>query len=104
MSEIFLFRDQHGIRLGEPPLCFVDFLFQRGGVYRTFIDIEQSYVVERYLMEKDDELDQVRIRLLPEGLFTPPEEVVEQRCDVVRQSVCVEVVVKRVVAIFRIET
>ncbi len=76
MLEIFLLRNQHGIRLGESALCFVDFLFERGGVNRAFVDIEESYVVERDLMEKDDELHQIRVCLLPEGFLAPPEEVV----------------------------
>src|SRR4029077_4454429 len=75
MLEILFFRNQHGISLGQPALCFIDFLFERGGVYRAFIDIEQSDVVERYLVEKDDEFDQIRIRLLPEGFLAAPEEI-----------------------------
>jgi hypothetical protein len=76
MLEIFLLRNQHGIRLGESALCFVDFLFERGGVNRAFVDIEQGYVVERDLVKKDDELDKVRVCLLPERFLAPPEEVV----------------------------
>ena len=54
-------------------------------------------------MQEDDEFDQIRVCLLPEGFLASAEEVVQQRCDVVRQSVGVEVVVERVVAIFGIE-
>ena len=44
-------------------------------------------------MKKDDELNQVRIGLLPERLLASPEEVVEKRGDIVRQSVRVKVAV-----------
>ena len=47
-----------------------------GGVDRAFVDIEQGYVVEGDLVKKDDELDEVRVCLLPEGFLAPPEEVV----------------------------
>src|SRR5260221_13717352 len=55
-------------------------------------------------MNKDDEFDEVGVRLLPEGLLSTSEKVVQERGDVVRQGVGVEVVVERVVAVLGIET
>ena len=55
-------------------------------------------------MKKDDELDEVGVGLLPEGLLAPAEKVVQKRGDVVREGVRVQVVVERVVAVLGIET
>src|SRR6266851_5799892 len=65
----------------------------------TTIDIEQGHVVVGDLMKKDDELDQIRVGLLPEGLFSFAEEIVQKRSDAEGQGVGVEVIVERVVAI-----
>ena len=55
-------------------------------------------------MEKDDELHEVGICLLPEGLFAAPKQVVDVRGgDAVGERVGVETVVERVVAILGIE-
>ena len=51
-------------------------------------------------MKKDDEFDEVGVRLLPEGLLSTSEKVVQKRGDVVREGVGVEVIVERVVAVF----
>src|SRR5207245_5749800 len=56
------------------------------------------------LMKKDDEFDEVGVRLLPEGFLSTPEKVVQKRGDVVREGVGVEVVMERVVAVLGIET
>src|SRR5258708_9429251 len=55
-------------------------------------------------MKRDDEFDEVGVRLLPEGLLSTSEKVVQERGDVVREGVGVEVVVERVVAVLGIET
>ena len=70
---------------------------------RALIDIEEGDVVVGDLMKKDDELDEVRVRLLPEGFLAAAEEIVQERGDVVSEGVGVEVIVKRVVAVFGIE-
>ena len=54
-------------------------------------------------MKKNDEFDEVGVRLLPERLFAAAEKVVQKRSDVIRQSVGVQIVVERVVAVFGIE-
>src|SRR5258706_6528811 len=54
-------------------------------------------------MNKDDEFDEVGVRLLPEGLLSTSEKVVQERGDVVREGVGVEVVVEWVVAVLGIE-
>src|SRR5258708_21891212 len=70
----------------------------------ALVDIEEGYVVVGGLMKKDDEFDEVGVRLLPEGLLSTSEKVVQERGDVVRKGVGVEVVVERVVAVLGIET
>src|SRR5258708_26376854 len=70
----------------------------------ALVDIEEGYVVVGGLMKKDDEFDEVGVRLLPEGLLSTSEKVVQERGDVVREGVGVEVVVERVVAVLGIET
>ena len=66
------------------------------------IDIEEGHIVVCDLMKKDDEFDEVSVRLLPERFLPTSEKVIQKRGNVVRKSVCVEIVVKRVVAIFGI--
>ena len=51
--------------------------------------------------QEDHELQQVGVCLLPERFLRLAEQVVQQRCDGVRDSVRVEIVVQRVVAIVR---
>src|SRR5260370_28565285 len=55
-------------------------------------------------MKKNDEFDEVGVRLLPEGLLSTSEKVVQERGDVVREGVGVEVVVERFVGVLGIET
>ena len=57
------------------PFGFGDFPFERLGVNRAFVDIEQRDVVERDLMEKDDELYEVGVSLLPERFLAPPKRL-----------------------------
>ena len=54
-------------------------------------------------MKKDDELDQIRVRLLPEGFLATAKQVVQKGCDAEGQRVGVQVVVEGVVAVFGIE-
>ena len=54
-------------------------------------------------MKKDDELDEVRVRLLPERFLATAKQVVQQRRDAEGQGVGVQVVVKGVVSVFGIE-
>src|SRR6202051_2273061 len=54
-------------------------------------------------MKKNDELDEIRVGLLPERFLASPEEVIQERSDVVGQSVRVEIVVQGIVPILGIE-
>jgi hypothetical protein len=54
-------------------------------------------------VKQDDELHEVRVSLLPEWLLSFAEEVVEERSDTVGEGVSVQVVVKRVVSVFRMK-
>ena len=86
---------EHLARLRANPVL------QQGRIDRAFVDIEQGHVVVQRLVQQDDELDEVGVRLLPERLFALAEQVVQQRGDAVRQRVRVEIVVQRVVAKLR---
>src|SRR5438046_6104237 len=70
----------------------------------ALVDIEEGYVVVGGLMKKDDEFDEVGVRLLPEGLLSTSEKVVQERGDVVSEGVGVEVIVERAEALLAIET
>src|SRR5258708_5355856 len=49
-------------------------------------------------MQDDDELDEVRVSLLPKGFFALAKQVVQKGCDSVGQGVAFEIVVKRIVS------
>src|SRR5579859_6306868 len=67
------------------------------------VDIEEGHVVVGGLMKKDDELHEIGVRLLPEWFLAAAKEIVQERSDVVREGVSVQVAVKRVVAVLGIE-
>ena len=67
------------------------------GIDGAFVNIEQRHVVVEHLVQQDDELDQVRVGLLPERFLALAEEVVQQTRDAVRQRICLQIVVQRVV-------
>ena len=77
--------------------------FQKFGVDGAFVDVEQGHVVVSDLVQLDDELDEVRVGLLPERLLAFAEQIVQQRRDVVGQCVGVEIVVQRVVAVVGVQ-
>ena len=83
--------------LGDP-------VFEERWRDRALVDIEEGDVVVGDLVKKDDELHEVGVGLLPEGLLATAKEVVQERGDVVGEGVGVQVVVKRVVAVLGIET
>jgi len=68
-------------------------------VDRVVINLGQRRVSIDDLPQQDQELHEVRVRLLPEGLFATAVQVVEERRDRVRQGVRFEIVVQRVVAV-----
>ena len=82
---------------------FPDALLEEVRVDGALVDVEERHVAAQHLVEQDDELDEVRVGLLPEGLLAAPVEVIEERGDPVGESVGVEVVVKRIVAVLGLE-
>ena len=80
-----------------------DPLFEERRRDGALVDIEEGDVVVGDLVKKDDELDEIRVRLLPEGFLAATKQIVQERSDVVREGIGVEVVVKRVVAVLGIE-
>jgi hypothetical protein len=54
-------------------------------------------------VKEDDEFHEIGVGLLPEGFLAPAEEVVQQRSDVVREGIGIEVVVKGVVTVLGFE-
>ena len=68
-------------------------------VDRALVDVEERHVVVEHLVQQDDELDQVRVGLLPERFLAPAKEVVQETGDAVGQRVGIEVVVERVVPV-----
>ncbi len=67
------------------------------------VNLRERRVAHREAPEQDHELEQVRVRHLPERLLRLAEEIVEQRGDGVGHRVGVQVVLERVVADTRIE-
>src|SRR5258708_1685488 len=101
---IDLRRDGHVVVSENDVLGLRDPFFEQRRRDGALVDIEEGYVVVGGLMKKNDEFDEVGVRLLPEGLLSTSEKVVQERGDVVREGVGVEVVVERVVAVLGIET
>src|SRR5229473_7880 len=104
MLDIDFLGNKHGIRLAQPALCLFQFLFEDGGRDRALVNVEQGHVAICDLMEKDDEFNEVCVRLLPEGFLAPAEEVVQERRNVVGQRVSVEVIIQGVVAVLGAKT
>jgi hypothetical protein len=96
--------DQPAAVAGEAPLAVRDAGAQLVRVDDVLVHLEERHVVVEDLVQQDHELDQVRARLLPEGLLPAPEQVGHQRGDAVGQRVGVEIVVERVVAVHGRET
>src|SRR5229473_4749834 len=84
-------------------LGFLNTFFEERRRDGALVDIEERDVVVGNLVKKDDELDEIGVRLLPEGFLASAKEIVQERGDVVREGVRVQVVVERVVAVFGIE-
>src|SRR5713101_2787672 len=68
-QQVFLFKQTVG---------FLDSAFQEPRVDRAFVDFKKRHVAVKDLVQQDDELDEVRIGLLPKRLFAAAKEVVEQ--------------------------
>ena len=77
----------------ELALGFLNSGFKQFWVDGAFVNVKQGHVVVGDLVKLDDELDEVGVGLLPEGFLAFTEEIVKERCDVVRERVSVEVVV-----------
>jgi hypothetical protein len=101
---IDLRRDGHIMASENDVLGLRDPFFEERRRDGALVDIEEGNVVVGSLMKKDDELDEVSVGLLPEGLLATAEKVVQERRNVVRQCVRFQVIVERVVTVFGIET
>ncbi len=97
-------RDGHVMASENDVFGLRDPVFEERRRDRALVDIEEGDVVVGDLVKKDDELHEIGVRLLPEGLLAAAEKIVQKRGDVVGESVGVEIVVKRVVAVLGIET
>jgi hypothetical protein len=100
---IDLRRDGYVVASENDLLGLHDPFFEQRRGDRALVYIEEGDVVIGDLMQEDDELDEVGVRLLPEGFLASAKKVVQKRSDVVCEGVGVEVVVKRVVAVLGIE-
>ena len=67
------------------------------------VHVEEGYVVVGDFVKQDDELDEVRVGLLPERFFALAEEVVQKSCDAVGQGVRVQIVVQGVIAVLGVQ-
>jgi hypothetical protein len=56
---------------------FVNSLIEQGRRDGAFVDIEKRYVVVRDLMEQNDELNEVGVRLLSERLPATTEKIIQ---------------------------
>src|SRR5580704_15654941 len=97
-------RDGHIMASEKNLLGFLNALFKKGRRDRALINIEEGHIVVGDLVKKDDEFNEVRVRLLPERFLTATEKIVQKRSDVICKRVRIEIVVKRVVAVVGIET
>src|ERR1700733_10386321 len=95
--------DGHVMAPEKDLLGFCNPLFEKGWRDCALVDIEEGHIVVGHLMKKDDEFDKVGVRLLPEGFLPASEEIVQKRRDVIGKGVGVEIIVKRVIAVVRIE-
>src|SRR5712664_40034 len=84
-------------------LGFLNTFFEERRRDGALVDIEERDVVVGDLVKKDDELDEVGVRLLPEGFLATAKEIVQERGDVVRERVSVQVIVEGIVAVLGIE-
>ena len=100
---IDLRRDGHVMASENDVLGLRDPFFEERRRDGALVDIEEGNVVVGGLMKEDDELDEVGVGLLPEGLLATAEQIVQERGDVVRQGVRFQVIVERVVAVLGIE-
>ena len=101
---IILARDgEHLLRLlelvREIPNVLVDLVV----VDDVAVHLRQCGVPVGNAPQRDHKLEQIGVRLLPEGFLRFPEQVVQQRPDRVRDGVGIEIVVQGVVADARLE-
>ena len=68
---------------------------QELGIDRALLNIKQGHVVVSDFVKLDDELDQIGVRLLPEGLLAFAKEIVQQGRDVISECVGIQIVVKK---------
>jgi hypothetical protein len=75
MLEIIVLGNQHGIRLAQPPFCFLKLSFEDHRGNRALVNIEEGDVVISDLVQKDHEFDEVCVRVPSERFLAPAEEV-----------------------------
>src|ERR1700733_11146468 len=68
-------------------LGFGDPFFEEGWGDCALVDIEERDVVVGDLVEKDDELHEVGVSLLPERFLAAAEEIIQERGDIVGEGV-----------------
>src|ERR1700751_1337729 len=103
MGDVINIFNQQEVARGKKALRFGDLGLDFVGVYGRLVNVEQGYVAIQHLVQQDDELHQVGIGLLPEGLFATPEQVVEERSNAISQRIRLQFVVQRVVAVGRVQ-
>src|SRR5437879_8523683 len=84
---IDLWCDGHVMASENDVLGLRDPFFEERRRDGALVDIEEGDIVVGGLMEEDDELDKVGVRLLPERLLATSEKVVQERGDVVSEGV-----------------
>ena len=85
-------------RFRQRGLELLDVAFDLRIVEDVAIDLRERRVSVRDSPQQDHEFEQIGVRLLPERLLGPPEQVVQQGGDRVGHRVRIEIVVQRVVA------
>src|SRR5437667_5280368 len=71
-----LSRDRHVVAAHDNLLGFLNSLFEERRRDRAFVYIEEGHIVVGHFVQQDDELDEIRVGLLPERFFPAAEKIV----------------------------
>ena len=88
----------HFLRLPELRLQRADVLVNLVVLDDVAVDLGEGRIAVRDAAQRDDELQEIGVGLLPERFLRFPEQVVQQRGDGIRHRIGIEIVVQRVVA------
>src|SRR3984893_3692053 len=88
---INLRRNGHVVMSENDILGLRDPFFKQRRRDGALIDIEEGHVVVGRLVKKNDEFDEIGVRLLPKRLLAAAEEIIQQGGEVVRKGVSVQV-------------